>query len=56
MTEEESEPTFEFLYEHAVDPRFVYRHKWRANGVPASSAAGHNQSSVPSVGQARLCG
>tara|TARA_A100001037_G_scaffold305424_1_gene345568 strand:- start:1657 stop:2598 length:942 start_codon:yes stop_codon:yes gene_type:complete len=33
MTEEESEPIFEFLYEHAVDPRFVYRHKWRANDI-----------------------
>ena len=33
MTEEESRPLLEFLYQHAIDPRFVYRHKWRANDI-----------------------
>ncbi len=33
MTEDESRPILEFLYGHAVNPRFVYRHKWRANDI-----------------------
>ncbi len=33
MTEEESRPLLEFLYRHAVNPRFLYRHKWRANDI-----------------------
>ena len=33
MTEEESQPILKFLYEHSVDPRFVYRHKWQANDI-----------------------
>ena len=33
MTEEESRPLLEFLYEHAINPRFIYRHKWRANDI-----------------------
>ena len=33
MTDEESRPLLEFLYQHAIDPRFIYRHKWRANDI-----------------------
>ena len=33
MTKEESRPLLEFLYEHAINPRFIYRHNWRANDI-----------------------
>ena len=33
MTEAESRPILEFLFEHATNPRFTYRHKWRANDI-----------------------
>ena len=33
MTERESAPLLRFLFEHAVDPLFTYRHKWKANDI-----------------------
>ena len=31
MTEEESKPLLEFLFAHAVQPAFVYRHRWHVD-------------------------
>ena len=33
MTEAESRPILEFIYEHSINPRFIYRHKWRPHDV-----------------------
>jgi taurine dioxygenase len=33
MTEEESRPLIRFLCEYSTSPRFVYRHRWRANDI-----------------------
>ena len=33
MTEKESAPLLRFLFEHAVDPLFTYRHKWTKNDI-----------------------
>ena len=33
MTEEESLPLLEFLFQHATQPAFVYRHRWQVNDV-----------------------
>lgn len=33
MTEEESLPLLEHLFQHATQPAFVYRHRWRVNDV-----------------------
>jgi taurine dioxygenase len=33
MTEEESRPLIEFLYQHAARPDFVYRHRWSPGDV-----------------------
>jgi taurine dioxygenase len=33
MTEAESRPILEFIYENSINPRFIYRHKWRAHDI-----------------------
>ena len=33
MTPEESQPIIQFLCRHATQPRFTYRHQWRANDI-----------------------
>ena len=33
MTEEESEPLLEYLFEHITQPAFIYRHRWRVNDL-----------------------
>ena len=33
MTEAESRPILEFIYEHSINPRFIYRHNWRAHDI-----------------------
>ena len=33
MTEDESQPLLEYLFEHSIQPAFVYRHRWQVNDV-----------------------
>lgn len=33
MTEEESEPLLEYLFQHITQPAFIYRHRWQVNDL-----------------------
>lgn len=33
MTEEESEPLLEYLFQHITQPAFIYRHRWQMNDL-----------------------